>query len=288
MKGRVAVLGTGFMGSAAARRLASLGFEVYLWNRTFERAVKLANELGGRAFRTAAETVSHVEAALLFLSDDDAVLSVIASLGRVDGLVIVNLSTVTPRASVAAARHLESFGGCYVEAPLIGGPRVVERGEAIAIVAGPEKCVEPGEKYVKAIASRIFRVGVNYGSAAALKLAFNNMLLASLVSLVESIMLLKAYGVDPNVFRDVLKSTFLAGIADRFYERVTQDRVDTTFRAKLAAKDSRYISQAAKEAGSLPLLSQKIEEIYNLMDYSGWGDEDYTSLLRFLRRLKAH
>ena len=38
---RVAVLGTGKMGAAAARRLAHEGFEVVLWNRTGERAQEL-------------------------------------------------------------------------------------------------------------------------------------------------------------------------------------------------------------------------------------------------------
>jgi glutamyl-tRNA reductase len=38
---RIAILGTGKMGSAIAARLAASGFELTLWNRTRERAEAL-------------------------------------------------------------------------------------------------------------------------------------------------------------------------------------------------------------------------------------------------------
>ena len=286
MPGRVAVLGTGLMGSAAARRLRELGFEVFLWNRTFGRAERLASEIGAKAFKTPAEAVGYTEHAVALLADDEALLNVIGSLSRSDGLIFINMSTVTPRAVRAAAKHLEGLGGCLVEAPLIGGPKVIEKGEAIALVGGPRVCVERGMNVINAIASKVFKVGEDYGKAAAVKLAFNNMLLAGLVSLVESLSIIEAYGVDKKLFREVLDSTFLSGLAARFFSRVVSDVVETSFRARLAAKDARYVSEAAREAGALPLLSPKVAEVYQIMDYSGWGDEDYTSLLRFLRRLK--
>jgi len=42
-RSRIAILGTGKMGSAIAARLAQAGFELTLWNRTKERAVALAS-----------------------------------------------------------------------------------------------------------------------------------------------------------------------------------------------------------------------------------------------------
>ncbi|MEA2630189.1 MAG: 2-hydroxy-3-oxopropionate reductase, partial [Chloroflexota bacterium] len=39
---RVAILGTGKMGSAIAARLGEAGFQLVLWNRTRERAEALA------------------------------------------------------------------------------------------------------------------------------------------------------------------------------------------------------------------------------------------------------
>ncbi|MCE4611246.1 MAG: NAD(P)-dependent oxidoreductase [Desulfurococcales archaeon] len=286
MPAKVAVFGTGLMGSAAAKRLKDKGFEVLLWDRTFEKAKKLASELGAKAFTSPAEAAGYAKYAIALVADDKALLRVAGTLGWSEGLIFINMSTVTPRAIDEIALYLKSVGACVVEAPLIGGPRVVEKGEAIALVGGPKECVDKGMEVVNAIASKVFKVGEEYGKAAALKLAFNNMLLAGLVSLVESLGIVEAYGIDRDLFKKVLESTFLSGVASRFFERVTADKVDTTFRAKLAAKDARYVSEAARGAGALPLLSDKVAEAYELMVYSGWGDEDYTSLLRFLRSLK--
>ena len=286
MPGKVAVFGTGLMGSAAARRLKSRGFEIILWDRTLEKAKKLASELGAKVITSPAEAPGNAEYAVALVADDRALLRVAGTLGWSEGLIFINMSTVTPRAVDEISLYLKSVGACVVEAPLIGGPKVVEKGEAIALVGGPKKCVEKGLEVVNAIASKVFNVGEEYGKAAALKLAFNNMLLAGLVSLVESLSIVEAYGIDRELFKKVLESTFLSGVASRFFERVTADKVETSFRARLAAKDARYVSEAARSAGALPLLSDKVAEAYELMIYSGWGDEDYTSLLRFLRRLK--
>jgi len=46
-KGTVAVLGTGTMGGAMARRLCGAGFDVRVWNRTRERAEALAEAGAG-------------------------------------------------------------------------------------------------------------------------------------------------------------------------------------------------------------------------------------------------
>jgi 3-hydroxyisobutyrate dehydrogenase-like beta-hydroxyacid dehydrogenase len=69
----VAILGTGKMGSAMARRLASSGFELSLWNRTRTRA----EELGlGRVAATPAEAVRDAEVVITSLTNAQAVRDV--------------------------------------------------------------------------------------------------------------------------------------------------------------------------------------------------------------------
>jgi hypothetical protein len=46
------------------------------------------------------------------------------------------------------------------------------------------------------------------------------------------------------------------------------------------------VYRALTDAGGVPILSPSIERVYRLMDQAGWGDEDYTSLLRFLKALR--
>src|SRR4051812_43168986 len=68
---RVAVLGTGKMGSAIARRLDEAGFELVLWNRTRSRAEALGL---GTIADTPADAVSGVDIVISSLTGRDAVL----------------------------------------------------------------------------------------------------------------------------------------------------------------------------------------------------------------------
>lgn len=282
---RVAVIGVGLMGGSAARRLSSLGFEVALWSRSFERASRMASEIGGYAGRDVNEVLGRSEAAIAFLPDDDALLGVVARLRRSDGLIFINSSTVTPRASAAAAAHVGGVGGCFVEAPVIGGPGVLEEGRALFLVSGPKHCVEPAMRVVEALGEAVF-ISEDYGKASALKLAFNNMLLASLTSMAESLLLAEAYGVDRETFREVLSKTFLEPIASRYYERLTSEEWKTTFRAALAAKDARYCSKALEAKGIPPLVSRCVALVYEYMSYSGMSDEDYGRVYMFYSKLR--
>ena len=67
---QVAILGTGKMGGAMARRLSSAGHELVLWNRTRERAEKVGV---GNVVSTAAEAAESAEIVISMLTDADAV-----------------------------------------------------------------------------------------------------------------------------------------------------------------------------------------------------------------------
>ncbi|GBF09493.1 putative dehydrogenase, partial [Aeropyrum pernix] len=129
------------MGSGAARRLASRGYRVVVWSRSWEKAERLAREAGLEAARSLVDALAESEAAIAFVADDDALLNVVSQVRRSDGLIFVNSATTTPRASVSAARYLEGLGVQYVEAPVIGGPGALERGEAIVLAAGPRSAL---------------------------------------------------------------------------------------------------------------------------------------------------
>ena len=73
---RVAVLGTGKMGAAAARRLANQGFDLHLWNRTPEKAVAVGV---GEVFATPEEAVAEVDVAITILTGPPAVRAIYES-----------------------------------------------------------------------------------------------------------------------------------------------------------------------------------------------------------------
>ncbi len=98
---RVALLGTGRMGSAMAERLCLSGVTVTLYNRTPERATELASQIGAGTATTPAEAAAGADVVISMVADDAAVAAlydgpegVVA--GLQPGSVAVDMSTVLP------------------------------------------------------------------------------------------------------------------------------------------------------------------------------------------------
>lgn len=285
---RVAVLGLGLMGSSAARRLVESGFNVILWNRSLEKAEALARELGVEIAKSVAEAVSKVDAALAFLADDEALMTVASTIPRADGLVLSNFSTVTPRASVQVSEFLKSRGVCYVETPVVGGPQALREGKAVILVSGPVHCVRSVRGVINALASEVFDISEDIGKAAALKLAYNNLLITTVASLAESMALAESYGVNVKTFFDLLSKTMFKDIAEKYYNRLVAEDAPVGFRLALAAKDLDYARRAAGEKGLTIFIASNAEQLYRIASTMGYGDMDYSRIYMFLKKIRGY
>src|SRR6202521_3880033 len=101
---RVAILGTGKMGGAIARRLNSEGHQLTLWNRTRERAEALGV---GKVGATPAEAAENAEVVVSILTDADAVRAAYLGEGGAAKVarnqVFVDMSTAGPDISAEIA-----------------------------------------------------------------------------------------------------------------------------------------------------------------------------------------
>ena len=282
----MAVLGTGIMGSSMARRLASKGFRVHLWNRTHERAERLAKEIGAAVHRTPWEAVESADVGVAFLADDNAVLSTVSTFRRADGLVFVNSSTITPRTSEMVANYLHNLGVCYVEAPVVGGSGDILEGRALFMVAGDDSCLRVSEPVLRTAGDYIV-VSDRVGTAMALKLAYNLLLITTVASLSEAVALSESYGVDSSRLLEVLRRTAFASVGEKYLPRILNPSSPVHFRLSLAAKDLEYASRAAFDAGLAVHVADAAARLYKHADAHGLGDLDYTRVIDFLRPRRA-
>jgi 3-hydroxyisobutyrate dehydrogenase len=284
---RIAVLGTGLMGSAAAERLSKTGFDVVVWNRTRSRAEELASRIGCSVAGSVEEALSDSEAAIAFLADDEALMSVAARIGRADGLVFINSSTITPQTAFNVMNYLEGRGACYVEAPVLGGPGIVREGRLVVIEAGKMPCKRLARPYVEALASRIIDVGEDPAIAQALKLAFNQLLIGSLAILSEAMAMARSYGASVEQLKEVYKGTVFEALASKYLERLASPEWPTSFRIELAAKDLDYARRAAWAKGLSAPVTSAAAEAYKLAAHSGLAGSDYSRIYKFIAGLEA-
>jgi 3-hydroxyisobutyrate dehydrogenase-like beta-hydroxyacid dehydrogenase len=179
---RVAILGTGKMGAAMAKRLDAQGHQLKLWNRTRSRAEAVGL---GTVAQTPAEAVRDVEVVISILTDATAVRAAyLGAGGAVEAArdqVFVDMSTAGADVSIEIAARLPA----YVEAPLFGSVGAIASGTGVILAAGDEASIDRARPALADIGD--VRVIGDLGSAAALKLIGNTML-AGLYALTSELM----------------------------------------------------------------------------------------------------
>jgi 3-hydroxyisobutyrate dehydrogenase len=171
---RIAILGTGKMGGAMARRLAVCGFELALWNRTPARAVEL--HLGNVA-ATPDAAVRGADVIISSLTNDAAVREVYlgenGALGAAANQLFIDTSTAGPEVMEELGREADARQARLVAAPVIGSVPAVETGTLLILAGGAPPDVDQARPVLGCL-GEVHAVG-DRGSAQRLKLIANSM-----------------------------------------------------------------------------------------------------------------
>jgi 3-hydroxyisobutyrate dehydrogenase-like beta-hydroxyacid dehydrogenase len=288
---RVAVVGTGRMGSSMARALAAGGAEVVLHNRTLDRARELAAELGAGVAESAAEAAASVDVAITMLTNGDAVREtwdgpdgLVA--GGHSGGVLVDSSTVPPDtiASFEAAVHERGSG--ILDAPVSGSTKLAEEGQLTIMAGGSAEDLERARPALDLLARQVDHVGP-LGSGAALKLAVNALIFAINNSVSEALVLAERAGIDRATAYGVFASSaaaapFVGYKRDSF---VDPDGTPVAFSLDLAAKDLDLIIGLADRLG-VPMAQARVnQDLIGAASARLGGDRDASTVAVHLRQL---
>src|ERR1700761_9331769 len=135
---RVGFVGLGAMGVGMSRNLHRAGLLSAVWNRTREKATKLASELGTQAPESLAKLAADVDAVVICVSADNDVLEVVRALapGLKKGALVMDCSTVGAETARAAAAALRPGGVEFLDCPVSGGVEGAQNGTLAIMVGG--------------------------------------------------------------------------------------------------------------------------------------------------------
>jgi 3-hydroxyisobutyrate dehydrogenase-like beta-hydroxyacid dehydrogenase len=173
----VAVLGTGRMGGAIARRLEASGFDLTVWDRATEKAQALNV---GRVALTPAEAIRDADIVISSVTNVAAVRAVyLGPHGAFEtppgrDRLFVEMSTAGPESIEELGQEARTRGLRLLEAPVLGSVPAVESGTLAVLVGGSSQDLAQAGRVLERL-GEIHHVG-DLGSAARLKLVANTML----------------------------------------------------------------------------------------------------------------
>lgn len=286
---KIGIVGLGMLGAAVASHLVKSGFSVTAYNRTQEKTLSL-KEQGVRIAATPQDVAKNSELVIIIVTDADAVKQV--SFDKEDGIVkgyhqnltVADMSTISPVDSIEISETFHRYGIAKLDIPVMGGPNVAVTGDLVMMVSGNKKTTDRYEHIFDVIARKVFFLGDDNGVAHAVKLAMNLQIAMLALALSEGITLVKESNVKPEVFLEILNSTyFKTGMSEKKAYNMIDGKYNTTFTLANLKKDISIITDAADSLDiHLPMISQA-EKVYGNAIAAGFGQLDYTGIIEYIK-----
>ena len=286
---KIGIIGTGMLGEAVGLHLLDSGYSVSVYNRTKSKTKNL-EEKGADVAELPSVVAESSDLIITCVKDADAVKQVLFGQGGVvsgkhDDMTVADMSTINPNAAKEISKKLHDEGIKSIEIPVMGGPNVAIEGKLVLMASGDKESFERFSKVFNTIASKRFFLGES-GSAHSIKLAMNLQISLLALSLSEGIMLTKKAGFDPEIFLEILNSTYFStGMSQNKAFKMIKDEYQPTFTLKNMKKDLDTIIASAKDFDAKLPIAERANEIYKQALDAGFGEIDYTGILAYIKKL---
>ena len=285
----VGFIGTGLMGMPMAKNLMRAGFRLRVHSRTRSKAEPLLED-GAHWAGTPAEAASDAEAVITMVSDTPDVRQVLLGengvrAGAASGTVVIDMSTISPRATREMAEQLAASGIAMLDAPVSGGVKGAIEGTLSIMVGGPADALERARPVLEAMGKNIVHCG-DHGQGQMTKLCNQIAVANHMVAAAEAIVLARKAGLDVHAMIRAIG----AGAAGSWAINVLGPKMADHdyapgFMIKLLQKDLRLVLEAASEL-SVPLPgTAAAHQLYAALEAEGRGDEGTQALMRVFERL---
>jgi 3-hydroxyisobutyrate dehydrogenase len=280
-KPTIALFGTGLMGAPLAERLLDAGYKVVVWNRSSEKTAALAKK-GALVAQSPAQAVQSAEVLITWLADRRAIQEVLFPPERaslLEGKTLLQMATIGPSHSRALMDAAHAHGADYLEAPVLGSIPEAQKGTLLLMVGATAAQYQRFLPLLQVFGANPIHVG-EVGQAAAMKLAFNQ-LIASLTSAFSlSLGLIQEEGVRVELFMDMLRDSALYAptFDKKLLRMLNRDYANPNFPTRHLLKDTELFLDAAGEHGLIAACLEGVRDTIAVTMAKGLADADYSAV----------
>ena len=287
LRTRLGFIGLGYLGSRIARRLATAGFPMVVYDLDRKKAVELA-DLGAEVEQHPGKLTSKVDVVLSCLPDERAVQSAYLGTGNVldsarPGTRVIELSTISPEASRQLNRAARQFDFSALDVAVSGSTSSAEAGALTLFGGGDRELFETAEAIFSTIAKQWFYMGPS-GSGVAMKLVVNALLGVGMQAIAEAVALGTSLDLPRELLFDTLAKTAVVAPAHlgKLASAKKQDYAPQ-FPVRLMRKDFQLILDAATQLG-LSMPTTEAAAGINSAEAESGIEEDFSAVVRRMER----
>ncbi len=278
---KIAIIGTGIMGSGIAANYLQHGYEVAVWNRSAARtaALQQAGAVRADSPRTATqqadivfEVTANDESSQAVWQGKDGILA-----GANNTKTLIASATLSASWTIRLSALCADKGFNFFDMPLTGGRVATENGTLTLLAGGDKQQLELLKPDLEAVSAKVFYFGPA-GSGMKYKLILNGLQAAHLAAFGESMKLAISQGLDPAAVGPALCDRPGGAVTNLAWEAYQKADPPLTFSVDWITKDLEYARQMAGQV-DLPVLDDVLA-IYQQARDAGRGDQDWASIIK--------
>ena len=293
IKPKIGFIGLGIMGGPMAINLQAAGYSLHICDHDQNALEKLA-EQGAVVIQSGQEVAKNADIVILMLPDTPHVETVLfgyegVASGLSDEKLVIDMSSISPSATIDFAKRINDLGCDYLDAPVSGGALKAITGELSIMVGGPRAAYDRANDVFNVMGGTVTLIGERNGDGQVCKVA-NQILVGTMTSgVAEALLFASKSGASPEMVRTALLGGAAQSIIlENHGQRMIDRNFDPSFRADLQCKDLGLAVEACKEVGLYLPGATASWQLFNACIAGGDGSNDAISVLKTLEKMAGY
>jgi len=205
------------------------------------------------------------------------------------GKTVVDMSSISPTATVDFARRINEQGCDYLDAPVSGGAARAVTGQLTIMVGGPQAAFERIKPLFRVMGSTVTLIGTRNGDGQVCKVANQIIVGITVEAVAEALLFASKAGADPGKVREALMGGAAHSlILENHGKRMLERNFEPSFRVELQQKDLGLAVEAAKTLGMILPNTTNTWHLYNGCLAQGDAKADHIAILKVLEAMANH
>jgi 3-hydroxyisobutyrate dehydrogenase len=285
----IAFLGMGLMGAPMSCNLLKAGFNLHIYNRNPSKLEPVV-QAGARAFDSPKQASEGVDAVITCVTDSPDVEQVLfgehgALQSARPGTLFIDMSTISPSASIQIAQRLTASSMRFIEAPVTGGTLGAQNATLSILVGGPSEDYQSALEIFQAMGKNITHCGP-WGAGQGVKLCNQIMGALNLLGVCEAMSLAQGLGIDPKILVQALSGGAASSWAlQNLGPKICNNDWSPGFMVDTQQKDMRLVAQAAESSNVALPGAALVTQLWRNAQAHGHGAQGIHALAKVLQQL---